>query len=419
MAPVKDDIFGEGSIPVTKAQALGVPPYIDEDDFDVSLDVEDQREFLTDVGIDSEIEDDILEDEISSIEDELIDDEVDDLPLGRVTMAHKARQSMALPGRESYGTGFMCGYMQALKDMGTDKAVMEEAYGGLMKWLGKGIGKGVKGIGRLAGTIGKGFLGETRVADVAHDAGVQLRESLEAGAETLPPVYVEDEEGVEEVSLDDDGFEDDVDYELDIEEEFGAVAKHGVVGGQVRRKAREAAHRAVLRGRHAIGKSKKGTPRPFLEDPGATPVMTAGGGISEPIYGELTMVPCPSCTRTQTRYAGMGAAEDCVVCEQYGVVLVPKLDLNDFMAGERYGIASLVIPAVSMAARAIGKGKLFPKAREKLEAWLEEQAQLKTDENEDYDEDDEALHAGIDDEEDLYGAVRCLVPQGWEPRGNQ
>jgi hypothetical protein len=226
---------------------------------------------------------------------------------------------------------------------------------------------------------------------------------MEADSSTLPPVYVEDEAGFEEDA-------EDLDIEsfgsVPVEDRFGAVCRYGFVGGQPRRGARKAAHRSVLDAKTTLGSVKPGgRPAPFVEDPNARPVLYSDGKIVEPVYGALCPVPCPSCTRTTDADAAKGASQTCVVCEQYGVILVPKDDIRTYVSSPHYGFLPLLTLAARPIVNAAVKGKLFPRAWENVKAWFKKTKDEGDDGGVESDVEDDA---SSEDEE--RSSVRALVP---------
>jgi len=200
----------------------------------------------------------------------------------------------------------------------------------------------------------------------------------------------------------------------------------------------------MIGGQASLKTATPSGPAPFVEDPEAAPKLYSTGRIVDAVYGEMSLVPCPSCSRIPEKFAGMGKAENCLVCTQYGAILIPKSDISHYVASTSYGILPLLVAAVSSATPKImeqaSKGKLFPKAMAKLKTWLSgkkaKTEALPSDSSIDLDLDKESeeesetdpydisgveeMFGGVEEEpeedveeQDLpeeYGVVRALVP---------
>jgi hypothetical protein len=446
----------------------------DEEDLDQAetdwvlsdLDEESEESFLFDT-IDDLLDENEEEDEDAdgSRLQELLtakDTEPEAPSTGRRAMASRVRKARKGPSEEAFGRGYAHGYVHAMKDHGAGPEVLQEAYGRI--WTE--VQGAARGVTSLAAEASKGFLGGQPLSGVAaeawsaatgsaspkafaHQAGVAARQQfsnylspaavaentsvddtvVEADALSLPPVYVADEEGFEE-DLGEDVATVEFGGTLRIQDRFGAVCRYGFVGSQPRRSARQAAHRAVLVGQKEIFSPSRALPSPFVEDPNADPVLFSDGRIVDAVYGALVPVPCPSCTRLQDRQARHRNDPDhtCLVCGQYGAILVPKGDVSSFVAGTSYGL----LPLVTFAAKALTSKALFPEGGKKVFAWLKKGAnkllrpELEVTPEEDVpmeEMDESSLGASEEsfpevapEASDSYGVVRALVPTRWTAR---
>lgn len=341
---------------------------------------------------------------------------------GRRLTAQRARTALQSPGKDSFQTGYGAGYVAALRDLGIDEQQIKEQFG----------------IFKILGAAMKGALGGAKLTDVAQALGAGAREralaSMESGEEaeegpkdsvqsdrsTLPPVYVADEIG----------FEEDADRSmpngkeaitgLKAEERFGAVCGYGLVQGQARTTGRKAAHRAVTRATNRLAKIQPGRAEPLVEDPTAKPVLYASGRVIDPVYGELTAVPCPSCTRTQRKSAAYGAAQQCVVCEGYGALLLPSEDLPAYHGGHRYGFFMALTPLIKLLPDALKEAQAKTDA-ETQAAIYRPQPMPSPEGPSEIDSFREKVKAKrlasaspvVQKNPEAFGAVRALVPESW------
>jgi hypothetical protein len=120
---------------------MSMPWFIDEDDFDFDFgpDIEASIDARRDYELEQDVENEFIEGELGSLigpgsldeeVDEMFSDE-EEMRMGRRAMAQRARAGMHGVGSEAFGAGFGTGYVQALRDMGVNDAVISEQYGGL------------------------------------------------------------------------------------------------------------------------------------------------------------------------------------------------------------------------------------------------------------------------------------------------
>ena len=336
---------------------------------------------------------------------------------------------------DSFRAGVMYGYMQSLFDSGMPEGALPDDTYGLFKRFKpfKGVkglvGAATKGLlggatattaaGELGRGLAVGLVGQPEgmppgtlpvltpsppagstsagvtasplpVSTMAHQLGHRMGSGLgvvgggmpsasapvEAEKQTLPPVYVADKMG----------FEADADLiegrstvlrggraDLSVEDRFGATALVGLVNGQTRRSARHAARDAAKHGATVLALSPRtSSGAPFVEDPGANPVLFGDGRIFDSIYGELVALPCPSCAPVSEREAFAGVGRSCIVCDGHGAFLTPASDVSEWSGGVRYGIFPLLIPLVTAGAAAAtpiltegGKGFLSSRRAQK------------------------------------------------------
>lgn len=356
--------------------------------------------------------------------------------LGRREMANRARSQFRGNGgsSDSFRAGAMYGYMQSLTDQGMpDGALPDDRFGLFRKFrpfagprklvdaamkgalggptaieaarqVGVGTASALTGAEvpvALAQPVltptpafpapdGAGSVRAAPLSAIAHQLGQRAASGLGvlSGAfptatapvvavrQTLPPVYVADKMG----------FEGDADLiegrgsvlrgaraTLPVEEQFGATALAGFVQGQVRRPAKHAAKVAAKRGATMLAvSSMDSTGAPFVEDPGAEPVLFGNGQIWDSVYGELAAVPCPSCAPVDERAAFGRTGNRCIVCDDKGALLTPTSDVSQWSGGVQYGIVPLLIPLVTAGASAAA-----PVFAEGAKGWLGGQKQRK------------------------------------------
>ncbi len=449
---------------VTDAEAMSMPWFIDEDDFDFDFgpDIEASIDARRDYELEQDVENEFIEGELGSLigpgsldeeVDEMFSDE-EEMRMGRRAMAQRARAGMHGVGSEAFGAGFGTGYVQALRDMGVNDAVISEQYGGLFSLFKRDPDRVARrdrratraaegrGLGSLFRAGVMGLTGGKGLSELAEEAGTGVRETVladrlgpqaaiipskraprdtaavEADSESLPPTYVEDEQGFsEDIDEQEDNFDlPELQYGLVAEDRFGVSCKYGLVDSQPREDARKAAKRAVQRGSMRMKKAKRKTPRPFVEDPDARPTLFSDGKIWEPVYGAMSPVPCPSCTRVHPEHARKGAHQSCVVCKGYGALLVPESDVDTFISTPSYGFLGLLLGGAKLAATAApalasdeGRKQFTSMfSRKKAERLPEEELIDEMDDDEEEDVDAEPEQGEV-----VSGMTRCLVPTSW------
>jgi len=303
----------------------------------------------------------------------------------RSRRAMAARTRAAMDGRLSrdatYGAGWADGYRDALVHLGAPAEAVDEAFGilPLVMLLGKGVGAATKPIveGATGKKEGEGafkslgqaigeklglrkkerFDASTAGQDQVSPASAQsaaakaiplppATASVEADRHELPPVYVADTKGFEEDLAQTHGTSSH--GAMPIEERFGATAQVGFVGGQARRGAQVAAERAVQYGAMKMAATRPTAGSVFVEDGGARPLLFSDGTLWESVYGRLVACPCPSCAPVHFGALTAGSDIGCLVCDDYGAILVPETDLESY-AGIRYGILLPLIAAAYWA----------------------------------------------------------------------
>ncbi len=263
---------------------------------------------------------------------------------GRRAMAGKVRR--IVQGRplrsEAYGCGYAEGYAAAMQASGRSPDEAKAIYGGLIRLAKKEMVSLGQDVDRWL---------KSKPLGKAHDLHAEGGDPAEAEKSELPPVYVSDPVGFHEDMADAMG-EHESHGGLVVADRFGAVAKQGAIGRQVRRPAGVAMARSLQKGAKALSVGGVGSPQPFVHDADATPVLYRSGAVKEPIYGDLVPVPCPSCTQ-------VSSPEQCGVCDAFGAVLVPETDVPDWCA-TRYGF----LFAIPLIATAIAKSKKKKKDKE-------------------------------------------------------
>ena len=329
---------------------------------------------------------------------------------GRVAMAGRVRDMYAGTASDSdrYDVGFYGGYLQCSLDQGLlSKEDAAERFSGLAKLAGKGLLKGATFLAKQAGTgLREGAnitqedvaAGKVEAGTASHEAGRTLGEwlpgrfdewrsgpaeaeatevAVETDAEELPPVYVADSEGVDE-ALDevDEGVDSEQTRPFSVSESFGHSFR-STVSGSPRSSTRTALARAAGLGSQRLRRADRSVaPLPLLNDQAAKPLLLSSGKVVEPVYGHLQLLPCPSCSPMSSEAVHYGAHESCGACDGYGAILIPDADVDTY--GASYGLALIGLlgsAAAGATARAFDKGAIFPEAREKLAAKLDEESQ--------------------------------------------
>lgn len=419
-----EDDFGAVSGPLSIADLPG----LDGDDIDwdegdgLSM---DDDEF----GLDDE------DDEGDEGDDEGNDEPVEVASHSRIAMADRLRRSWQ--GRftpdESEDIAYAKGVRDALAAVGIRAETVEETYGTLLgsagrkiSGLGSGFLQGVMGdvsapelFRRLGQGVREGLVPPKPKSRA--NAGAEAQEevsedvAVEADAETLSPVYVADEEAADE-GLDQAeeafGAADDGHYlgPLEAASEFGETAKYGGFLDRRRESTRRAALRAAGVGSKAMRRAPRGRELPFIEDVAAEPVLLSDGRVVEPVYGAMTVVPCPSCAHVEQAAVRRGDADSCLVCNRTGAILIPEGDVEHFGAisavlmGVLKAAASIATSiAGSVVSKKIAKGK-GGESREFL-ARMRAKKTKKDDLFQRDDGDDETV-SGLD-------VRRAILPAGW------
>lgn len=169
----------------------------------------------------------------------------------------------------------------------------------------------------------------------------QKQASVEAGPTSLPPVYVADPVTASQIKI---GTRP---QSLQMETSFGAMADRGIVGCQVRPRAKKAAQNAVFRGAQAVANAPFRPPQPFVEDRSASPVLLSDGRVVDTMHGELSTLPCPSCSRMTRKSAYGGQGDDCSVCDGFGAVLIPDSDVPSYTGCSSYGFLQFLAAPVA------------------------------------------------------------------------
>lgn len=345
------------------------------DEPDVALDflIEDLDEAADDEE-DDELEDDLEDDEVDDLisdvdadqaveEDESFGDEGP----GRRRMALRMRRKLQQGSTDSscaFMDGHKSGYLQALRDHGVPARKAADVYGAMMPETKKVVRSSARAVGHALKGIVQG------AAEVAEGQFNQFLATPVTDA--LPPTYVADEE-----CFDDEGdelLEEECMGGLRTQDRYGSAAKYGFVGSHPRKAEREAAKKALERsGKKLSSPRRHGNKVPFVEDRESDPMLYSDGTIVDQIYGEMVAVPCPSCSGLGEDAARYGADTECVVCERFGVVLVPSGDVDDWFGSTTYGILPLLIMA-GKGAWKLGKKHLFPAAKKAAQKWLQNSA---------------------------------------------
>lgn len=169
--------------------------------------------------------------------------------------------------------------------------------------------------------------------------------SVEAGPSSLPPVYVSDPVTADQIAV------HTPPQTLKTESHFGASADRGIVGCQIRPRAKKAARNAVFRGAQAMSSAPFHPPQPLVEDPSAHPVLFSDGRVVDSMHGELSTLPCPSCARVHSKSVFGATSDDCPVCDGFGAILVPDADVPSYAGCSHYGFVQfLIAPLAKLAA---------------------------------------------------------------------
>lgn len=366
-----------------------------------------------------------------------------DIPAGRVAMARRVRRTLyglASP-TEAHRTGYFAGYLQCAQDLGRlDPTSVEAAYGGVMQWIGRGLG----GVAKLALATGQGFIGDQKLTDVARDIGAGARSGMgvpqqgaardvgqalgeqltgqgvstepapqapvEATKEELPPVYVADTEGAEEYlsQAADLGIEPQMTESFEVEEQFGGTARFGVLGRQRRERSRTAVSRAMSMGARRLAKADRHPARVFVRDHGADAMLFSDGRIQDAVYGRLQMVPCPSCARVRSEAAYGGVGNRCVACSGYGAILVPDDDVESFSGIYGALFLSLLGSAAAAGIGAANQAGMLDKQKSSFRRFAEDRGWGIAD--------SKALDPKPDDESASFGGAQMIAPQSWVTR---
>lgn len=131
---------------------------------------------------------------------------------------------------------------------------------------------------------------------------------------------------------------------------FGASFEHGSLRHRTGAD-KQSMIKAKILSRKSFGSVRPASPLPFVEDSGATPVLLSDGAIIEPFYGGLQVCPCPSCcSLPKDSYGSTG--NGCVVCSDYGAILIPEKDVHSYFAPESYGFVAALMNVVGPIAQA-------------------------------------------------------------------
>lgn len=307
------------------------------DDLDIDDDLDDLEGDHGDDYSDSDLEED-LDDEFG------LDDEEEDLDLDE-------------------GFGGSCSFPSRV--LQAEKA----RYG---KGLLSGIGNTISSAAGFSASAAQGLLASgynpwappPPVIFQAPATPSSLPPSPVSDRETLPPVYVVDPtlaaQAAKAPSISSPS-------ELPPTTKFGASFQEGSVRPR-RGQEKEAIIRAQLEGAKELRSSSASSPAPMVEDPTALPFLFADGSIREPIYGALSLLPCPSChSLSKTRYGANG--NGCVVCDDYGAILTPTCDLPNVASVEQFGFVAALLGALApLAAQGAQIGGQAVGARKQAQA---------------------------------------------------
>lgn len=379
-----------------------------------TLALDDEDDADAEDEVDDDLEDARVDELLAELDaEEAVEEFGAELP-GRHRMVSRMRSRLHDASTESgqaWSEGHRAGYLQAMRDQGVVGRKAEEAYGAVMP----AVTRAVKSTVRAVSPHVKGLV-QDGVAMVANELQQFLSEPV---TDALPPVYMADEECLDVEG--DDLLESECVAGLRVQDRYGSTTKYGFVGGHPRKSEREAAHRALARSGQKIQATprKRGESKPFIEDADAEPMLYAGGVVLDPVLGELAVVPCPSCSRVSEEMARFGSDHTCIVCEDYGAVLVPVADLDDWYGSASYGIAPLLIAAGKLGWN-LGKKHLYPAAKRAVQKWKQDAAEadaaVEEGSAEDFSDDvDASLDGAVDVAEGpsapVSTAVRVLLPE--------
>lgn len=214
---------------------------------------------------------------------------------------------------------------------------------GMSHGLGAGIGRTVGSSAGLAANVAQG-LAASGYNPWAPPPSVVLDVPLAPVADrnTLPPVYV-----VDKVLATEAKNAPSVTSPATVSPttRFGASFHEGSVRPRSGND-REAILRARFGSAKELREAVPGPSSPLVEDGGASPLLLSDGTISDPVHGRLSLLSCFSCSGLPAaRYGASG--NGCVVCDDYGAILVPASDLPTVAGTTRYGFIAALISAIT------------------------------------------------------------------------
>lgn len=241
--------------------------------------------------------------------------------------------------------------------------------GHLARGVAKGVGKTVSSASDFATSAGQGLVssgfqlfGPPPPVLIDTSSPQMPPQAVVADKQSLPPVYVSDPVLAAEAKVAPTVQSTAV---LSPTTKFGASFQEGSVKPR-RGREREAITRARLESEKELRGSEPHPPTPLVEDAGAAPALLDDGNVVEPCHGRLVIVSCMSCSRRPAdRYGSSG--NGCLVCDDYGAILVPASDLPSYAGTERFGfvaallgaLAPLAAPAAQLAGGAVGQRKQY------------------------------------------------------------
>jgi len=184
-------------------------------------------------------------------------------------------------------------------------------------------------------------MGVPQVAPMTPPSPSAKAPSVEAGPESLPPVYVADPVTADQIGVHTNP------QALKTETTFGAAADQGIVGCQSRPRAKKAAQNAVFRGSQAMASAPFRPPQAMVEDVSSKPHLLSDGRVVDSVHGELSTLPCPSCSRVNRKAVFGGTAHNCPVCDDFGAILIPDGDVPSYAGCSSYGFVQFLIEPVS------------------------------------------------------------------------
>ncbi len=210
--------------------------------------------------------------------------------------------------------------------------------------IGKAITSTVSSAAGLAANAGQGLMasGFNPWAPQPQVVLDQSAPSVVSDRQSLPPVYVADPslaaQAQSSPSISSQA-------EMRPTTAFGASFQRGSVSPRDS-VGREAIVRARLEGAKELRETATSGSSPLVEDATAEPVLLSDGRIVEPVHGKLSMVSCFSCSRLPpSRYGATG--NGCVVCDDYGAILVPSSDIPAVAGTERFGFVAALLGALA------------------------------------------------------------------------